>query len=129
MGFITKKMHAYLDYPIALALIGLPFILQLGSSNSLAFYISAFTGIAALSITLFTNHQTGTFKVISYKMHLMVDFAVGLAFLVVPFKFGFRGIDMIYYLVNGATVLFIVGMHKAENSISLLQALNKKTKS
>jgi hypothetical protein len=31
--FVTKTMHAYLDYPVAASLIALPFVLGLGGSN------------------------------------------------------------------------------------------------
>lgn len=116
MKFITKQIHSYLDYPVAIALIGLPFLLQLGSSNPLAFFISVVTGVAALLLTLLTDHQTGVFKVVSYKLHLMVDFAVGLTFVAVPFILGFTGIDLIYYLANGIAVLAVVGLHKSETT-------------
>ena len=118
MKFITKQIHAYLDYPVAIALITMPFLLNLGSSNSLAFYLSLVTGVAALILTLLTDHQTGVFKVVSYKFHLLVDFIVGLTFVVVPFALGFKGIDLIFYLVNGITVLFVVGMHREETQLS-----------
>ncbi len=40
MRFVTKTIHAWLDYPVAVALIALPFLLGLGSSNPLALTIS-----------------------------------------------------------------------------------------
>jgi len=97
--------------------MGLPFLLQLGSSHSLAFTFSVVTGAAALILTLLTDHHTGVFKVLSYKLHLTVDFIVGLTFVLLPFILGFEGLDLIYYLVNGITVLFVVGMHKSESMI------------
>jgi len=118
MKFVTQKMHAFIDYPVALALIGLPFLLDLGSSNPLAFYISVATGIAAFLLTLTTDHETGLIRLFSYKFHLAVDGLVGLTFVIVPFILGFEGIDLIYYLVNGAAVLFVVGMHKADPALS-----------
>lgn len=114
MKFVTKQIHAYLDYPVALALITLPFLLGLGSSNPLALYISVATGVAALLLTLLTDHQTGLFKVVSYKFHLIVDFIVGLTFVIVPFVLGFEGLDAIFYWLNGLAVLLVVGLHKEE---------------
>lgn len=118
MKFITKRIHAYIDYPVAIALITMPFILGLGSSNILAFYVSLITGIAALSLTIITDHDTGVFKLVSYKLHLIVDFIVGLTFVILPLVLGFKGIDLIYYLANGAAVLLVVGMHKQEEQLS-----------
>jgi len=119
MKFVTKKMHAFIDYPVALALIILPFVLGLGESNIIALYASVITGVAALLLTLITDHETGVVKLVSYKLHLIVDFAVGLTFVLLPFVLGFQGLDLIYYLANGIAVLTVVGLHKAEKSVDL----------
>lgn len=116
MKIITKKIHAILDYPVAFALITLPFLLDLGSSNTLAFYLSVITGVAALALTLITDHQTGVVKLVSYKLHLTVDFLVAITFILLPILLGFKGIDLIYYLANGFAVLLVVGLHKGEAS-------------
>lgn len=114
MKFVTKRIHAYLDYPVALALIGLPFLLGLGNSNPLALQLSVGTGIAAFLLTVLTDHHLGLLKVIPYKGHLLVDFLVGIVFVAAPFIFSFAGIDALFYWVNGAAVLFVVSMHKPE---------------
>ena len=114
MKFITKQIHAYLDYPVAIALIGLPFLLGLGSSNPLAFQLSVITGVAALILTILTDHQLGLIKIISYKIHLIVDFLVGIIFVLAPIIFSFEGLEAYYYWINGAAVLFVVSMHKPE---------------
>ncbi|KIC20311.1 hypothetical protein RA23_21815, partial [Leisingera sp. ANG-S3] len=50
--FVTRTIHAYLDYPVAIALMGLPFLLGLGESNPLALWLSVATGIAAFALTV-----------------------------------------------------------------------------
>ena len=80
MKFVTKQIHAFLDYPVAIALLALPFLLGLGTSSPLALQLSVTTGIAAFILTVLTDHQLGIFRLISYKMHLVVDFIVGLVF-------------------------------------------------
>jgi len=114
MKFITKRIHAFLDYPVALALIAMPFLLGLGNSNPLALQISVATGIAALLLTLFTDHQLGLVKVIPYRFHLIVDFLVAIVFVLAPFIFSFEGLDAIYYWANGAAILLVVTLHKPE---------------
>ena len=114
MRFVTKQIHAYLDYPVALALIALPFLLGLGESNPLALHLSVATGIAALILTILTDHQLGVVRVIPYKVHLIVDFAVGVIFAFAPILLSFEGLDAYYYWLNGLAVLFVVSMHKAE---------------
>lgn len=121
--FVTKTMHAYLDYPVALSLIAAPFILGLGQSHPLAFWLAFVTGIAALALTLLTDHQFGVLRVLPYSLHLAVDLMVGLAFVAAPLVLGFSGLDAFYYWLNGAAVLFVVGLHKptAEPAASPVQ--------
>ena len=117
MKFVTKRIHAFLDYPVAIALIALPFLLGLGSSNPLAMQLSVATGIAAFVLTLLTDHHLGAFRVIPYRFHLMVDFVVAVVFVLAPFIFSFKGIDAYYYWINGIAVLTVVSLHKAEVSV------------
>lgn len=112
MKFVTKRIHAFLDYPVAIALIALPFLLGLGNPDPLALQLSVATGIAAFILTLLTNHHLGVFKVVPYKIHLAVDFIVGVVFVISPFILSFEGIDAYYYWINGAAVLTVVSLHK-----------------
>lgn len=114
LRFVTKSVHAYLDYPVALALIGAPFLLNLGSSNEFAFWLSLATGCAAFLLTLFTDHHLGVVRILPYSFHLLVDLAVGIVFVAAPVVFGFTGIDAWFYWLNGAAVLMVVGLHSPE---------------
>ncbi len=116
MKFVTKKIHAYLDYPVAVLLMTLPFLLGLGSSHPIALYLSLITGIAALVLTLLTDHQLGIYRVIPYKVHLIVDALVGVVFVTAPLVFSLQGIDAYYYWINGATVLTVVSLHKPDTA-------------
>ena len=107
-------MHAFLDYPVALSLMALPFLLKLGSSHPLAIWLAVGTGVAAFIMTLFTDHKLGVFRVLPYSVHLKVDFLVGVVFLLAPTIFGFSGLDAWYYWANGAAVFSVVGLHKPE---------------
>ena len=114
LRFVTKTIHAYLDYPVAIALMVLPFLLGLGSSSPLAFWLSVITGAAAFVLTLLTDHETGVVRVLPYNFHLAVDFLVGIAFVAAPFVLGFVGLDAWYYWANAAAVLTVVSLHKPE---------------
>ena len=112
--FVTKSIHAFLDYPVALALIGLPFLLDLGATNPMAFWLSFVTGIAAFLLTVLTDHHLGLIRVIPYSIHMAVDLIVGLTFLAAPFLFGFSGLDAAFYWLNGAAVCLVIASHKPE---------------
>ena len=120
--FVTRTMHAYLDYPVALSLMVAPFLLQLGASNPLALWLAVTTGVAAFVLTLLTDHILGVFRILPYSFHLAVDLTVGIVFLLAPSLLGFTGIDAWYYWANGAAVLFVVGLHKPETSAAHLAA-------
>ncbi len=120
--FITKKIHSYLDYPVALSLIALPFLLGLGDSSAAALWLSVATGMAAFILTLLTDHQLGVFRIIPYRAHLTVDSLVGVTFLLAPFLFGFSGIDAWYYWINATAVLVVVSLHKPESAESEITA-------
>ena len=113
MRFITKEIHAYLDYPVAVALMALPFLIGLGNSNPVALQLSVGTGVAALLLTILTDHHLGVIRVIPYRVHLLVDLLVGITFVIAPFIFSFEGLDAYYYWLNGVVVLVVVSMHKA----------------
>ncbi|MEQ8318332.1 MAG: hypothetical protein RIE77_04930 [Phycisphaerales bacterium] len=119
--FITKNIHALLDYPVALALIAAPFVLGLGESAPAAKWLSVGTGIAALILTINTDHMLGLFRVLPYRLHVLVDGLVGVTFVVAPFALGFTGLDAWYYWANAAAVLTVVSLSKP-SSLSATQA-------
>ncbi|XAL98202.1 hypothetical protein OT109_11395 [Phycisphaeraceae bacterium D3-23] len=112
--FVTKKIHAFLDYPVAVVLLAAPFLLGLGGSHVLALWLSVVVGAAALVLTLLTDHMLGVVRVLPYTLHIAVDAAVGVTFVTAPFLLGFEGLDLVYYLANGAAVLTVVSLHKPE---------------
>ncbi|MBX9908387.1 MAG: hypothetical protein K2Z25_06710 [Beijerinckiaceae bacterium] len=105
--FVTRTVHAYIDYPVALSLAALPFVLGLGSSSPLALWLSVATGVAAFVLTLLTDHETGVIRVLPYWFHVAVDRLVGVIFVIAPFALGFTGLDAAYYWINGAAVLAV----------------------
>ena len=114
LRFVTKSLHAYLDYPVALSLVVGPTLLGLGSSHPAAFWLATITGVAALILTFLTDHHLGVLRVLPYGLHLAVDFAVGVVFVAAPLVLGFTGLDALYYWINGAAVLVVVALHKPE---------------
>jgi hypothetical protein len=105
--FVNRQVHAFIDYPVAISLIAMPFLLNLGSSHPLAKWLSVATGVAAFVLTLLTDHEMGVIKVLPYSFHVAVDRLVGLTFVAAPFVLGFTGLDAGYYWANGVAVLAV----------------------
>jgi hypothetical protein len=126
--FITKSIHAYLiDYPVAFALIAAPFVLKLGESGPVAMWLSVVTGVAALLLAALTDHPTGVVRIIPYWLHLWVDRAVGVVFVIAPFAFKFVGLDAWYYWVLAAAVLLTTSVLNApEETVSMPLGLDRR---
>ena len=116
MRFVTRKIHSLLDYPVALSLIAMPFILELGASNPATKWLSVATGIAAFVLTLLTDHETGVIRVLPYSLHVAIDRLVGVTFLTAPFVLGFGGLDAAYYWANAIAVLAVTVVLSAPES-------------
>jgi hypothetical protein len=125
LRFVTKDIHAYIDYPLAVMLIVAPMLLKLGQSNPLAARLSIYTGVAALILPIFTDHKTGVVRVIPYWLHLMVDRFVGIVFIAAPFIFGFTGLDAWYYWVNAAALFLATTVLNAPEATVRLPSPSK----
>ncbi len=117
--FITRSIHALIDYPVALSLMGSPFILGIGAVNPVAKWLSVVTGVAALALTVLTKHEAGLIRVLPYSFHVLVDRIVGLTFLAAPFVLGFSGRDSAYYWANAAAVITATFLLNAPHQTSL----------
>lgn len=112
--FITPNAHGVIDFIVAAGLICLPFILGLGVSSPLAFWISVATGFAILVLGLFTDYRYGLFRIIPFWLHLTIDAIFALAFALVPTVLGFTGIDALYYWLAAAGNIAAVIFGKTE---------------
>ena len=117
MRFVTRTIHAYLDYPVAISLMVLPFVLGLGAGNPLAKWLAVGTGATSFILTLLTDHELGVFKLVPYRLHVAVDRLVGAVFIAAPFALGFTGLDAAYYWANGATVLLVTLLLNAPEQV------------
>lgn len=126
--FITKSIHTYLiDYPVAIVLMVAPFLLKLGQSGPVALWLSVVTRVAALLLPALTDHPTGLVRVMPYWLHLWVDRALGVVFIIAPFAFHFTGLDAWYYWVLAAAVLLTTSVLNAPE-VSAAQRANLDTR-
>ena len=113
--FVTKTVHAYLDYPVAVSLMALPFVLGL---EGVALMLAVSTGVAAFGLTLLTDHHLGVVRVIPYWIHVAVDRIVGLVFIAAPFVLGLGGLEAAFFWLNGAAVLTVTTLLNAPEPTS-----------
>jgi hypothetical protein len=108
--FLTPTWHGLVDYLAALELLVMPFVLNLGASAPLAKWLAIATGLAVIVVSLFTDYKLGLVRIIPFRIHLGIDTAVATAFVVVPFLFGFSGLDAWFYWLNAAAVFVVVAV-------------------
>ncbi len=105
LQFLTPALHGVLDYLAAAALIVLPFLLGF---DGIELWLSVAGGTGLILYSLFTDYMFGVVKILSFDLHLLLDLAAGVAFLVAPSLLHFTMIAQIYYPVMAAGVVAVV---------------------
>ncbi|MBO9151526.1 SPW repeat protein [Chitinophaga sp. GCM10012297] len=118
LRFLSPGNHGIVDYLAAAALIVSPFILQLGSSNPSARWISVVAGIVVIIVSLATKYRYGAFKIIPFGGHLTLDLLAATSFMLVPFLFKLEGFDAAYYYINAAVVYLVVAVTASESVLA-----------
>lgn len=108
--FLTPNVHGLLDYAAAAALIVLPLLLDLDEISPLAQWLSVAAGFGLIGYSLVTSYAFGVVSLLPFRVHLALDLAAGVAFLLAPFLFGWSGLVLGYYLVMGAAVIAVVAV-------------------
>ncbi|ACB77421.1 SPW repeat domain-containing protein [Opitutus terrae] len=88
MRIIPSRIHGVLDYVVGLVLILSPrlFGFQTGGFEE---RIPVLLGVAALVYSLITRYELGLFKVLPFRVHLILDLVSGVVLATSPWVFGF----------------------------------------
>ena len=108
MRFVNEKIHGVIDYVAAIALIGVPLIADFQAVSPVAHWFSIAAGAALFLYSLVTTYSYSVTGLISFRLHLTIDFIAGVAFIAAPFVFSFGGTPRIFYLAAGAAVVVLV---------------------
>lgn len=105
MSIIPSKFHGALDYAVAATLIAAPLLLGF---QGVAKYLALAGGIGLLVYSLITDYSLSVRNLLSFKLHLVLDFIAALTLTAAPFIFGFNGLEKAFYLVIGISVIVVV---------------------
>jgi len=108
MKFLSPTLHGFVDYAAAIALIIAPFIIIPTDAPAISIWLSVAAGSALILYSLITDYSASIRRILSFKLHLLIDFIAGVSFVVAPFLFGFEGITFGYYIVMGIAVILVV---------------------
>jgi hypothetical protein len=107
---ITSRMHAMLDYPLAVVLIASPWIFGFSDVGGAAVAIPITIGALALGQSLITDWDLSVARIVPLPIHLTLDALAGIVLAISPFVFGFSDEGTNAWL---PLVVFGVGMLSA----------------
>jgi hypothetical protein len=86
---ITSRMHAMLDYPLAVVLIATPWIFGFSDVGGAAVALPIIVGALAIGQSLITDWELSVANIVPLPVHLTLDALAGIVLAVSPFVFGF----------------------------------------
>jgi hypothetical protein len=100
MRFIPTRVHGVLDYLVGVLLIFAPriFGFQNGGPED---RIPVILGVITIVYSLLTRYDLGAFKLIPFRVHLMLDFISGVFLVISPWLFGFSERVWVPHVVVG----------------------------
>ena len=88
MKIIGTKTHGYLDYIMGLLLIVSPWLFSFYRGGAET-WVPVVLGAAVIIYSLLTDYELGLARVISMRMHLILDALGGIVLAASPWLFGF----------------------------------------
>lgn len=109
MRFISTKIHAILDFLIAVALIVFPWILGFGGPAQL---VLVSVGILMAGMSLLTIHEFGIYKIVPMEIHLIIDAFMGLFLMMSPWLIGFAHVEIGPHILIGILIVVVAMFSK-----------------
>lgn len=106
MKKLSPGIHGALDYVTVLCLLFSPSLFDMQGTGSIFTYVLA---IVHLILTLLTDFPAGVFKIISLKIHGLIEIIVSIALIGVAVWFRSSGdnISFYYYLIFAGILFFV----------------------
>jgi len=89
MRFLSPKVHGIMDYLIGVVLLLAPNLLGFADAEPAAVWIPRVLGVLILGQALITDFSVGLIHILPWRIHLVLDYVLGLFLAVSPFLFGF----------------------------------------
>jgi hypothetical protein len=99
-GSVSLSLHVLIEYGVAVLMIVAPFLFSFDAAA--AELASVLVGAGVLVLAVLTDAPTGIARSLPVASHVVIDYVLGLFFIVSPFVLGFSGDD------DAATAFFII---------------------
>lgn len=100
MRFINTRVHGMLDYLMGVLLIASPWLFGFANGGA-AQWVPIILGLGALLYSIITDYELGLLKILSMKVHLMIDLISGIFLAASPWIFGFADEVYLPHLILG----------------------------
>ena len=117
MRLVPTETHALADYLSGVLLIVIPFILDWPAGLAVPLVVA---GLGVIIYSAITDYEFGLWPVIGLRTHLLIDAAVGLTLLALPWVFGLNAlgpllaVGMILVVLPATTELDNAGAFRSE---------------
>lgn len=100
---ISVTFHGVIDYIFVFYLVIAPLLLKISDFTKMITFSIAFVH---LLLTLLTNFKLGIFRVVSFKIHGIIELVVSLLLIIIAFFLGYIDGNLArnFYLINGICV-------------------------
>ncbi|KUG06386.1 SPW repeat domain-containing protein [Solirubrum puertoriconensis] len=106
MKILSPSAHGVLDYIVSMFFLLAPLLFDLQHPFSTAFYV---LGAGYLVVALLTDYPLGWMRIIPFPMHGAMELVSGLAFIALPFIFGFSDSEPVARnLFIGSGIMFVM---------------------
>lgn len=109
MKIISTKTHGVLDYVVGLLLIASPWLFGFYESGAET-WVPVALGAMTLIYSLCTNYERGVVRLISMRVHLLLDLASGFFLAFSPWLFGFSDTVWTPHVVFGVMEMIVVAL-------------------
>jgi hypothetical protein len=109
MKLISTRVHGYLDYIVGAILIICPWVLGFARGGAETWVFVA-QGALSILYSVLTNYEPGIFRVLSMRMHLLLDLISAFLLAFSPWIFGFSGDIWVPHVVFGVMELLVVAL-------------------
>jgi len=85
---ISPRLHGFFDYPLALIIAALPWVLRLDAS---AVGLGLLVAAIMLAMSMFTAYPAGLGKAIRFRHHRTIELTLAVFLIISPWLFQFSG--------------------------------------
>ncbi|MHA4846797.1 SPW repeat domain-containing protein [Flavitalea antarctica] len=120
MKLISSRVHGYLDYIVGALLVATPWLFGFARGGAETWVFIA-QGTLAILYSLLTNYELGVVRILSMRVHLVLDLAASLFLAFSPWIFGFSDYIWVPHIIFGIMEILVVALSVSTSGTEVKQ--------